>query len=86
MFHYLWMLVVGIAAGFIARAVMPGNDQMGILLTGALGIAGAFVGGLISRLFSKPAPDSKFHVAGFFMSVVGAFLILLAWHFLKLGR
>jgi uncharacterized membrane protein YeaQ/YmgE (transglycosylase-associated protein family) len=86
MFHYLWMLIVGIAAGFIARALMPGNDQMGLLLTGGLGIAGAFVGGLISRLFSKPAADSKFHAAGFFMSVVGAVLILLVWHFLRVGR
>jgi uncharacterized membrane protein YeaQ/YmgE (transglycosylase-associated protein family) len=86
MFHYLWMLIVGIAAGFIARALMPGNDQMGLLLTGGLGIAGAFVGGLISRLFSKPAADSKFHAAGFFMSVIGAFLILLVWHFLRVGR
>jgi uncharacterized membrane protein YeaQ/YmgE (transglycosylase-associated protein family) len=43
MFHYLWMLIVGIAAGFIARALMPGNDKMGLLLTGGLGIARIFV-------------------------------------------
>jgi uncharacterized membrane protein YeaQ/YmgE (transglycosylase-associated protein family) len=86
MLHYLWMLIVGIVAGLIARMLMPGNDQMGLLLTGALGIAGSFVGGLIARLFSKPTEGSSFHAAGFFMSVIGAFLILLAWHFLKLAK
>jgi uncharacterized membrane protein YeaQ/YmgE (transglycosylase-associated protein family) len=86
MLHYLWMIIVGIIAGLIARAVMPGNDQMGWLLTGALGITGSFVGGLISRLFSKPADGTMFHPAGFFMSVLGAVVILAAWHFFNLSK
>jgi uncharacterized membrane protein YeaQ/YmgE (transglycosylase-associated protein family) len=86
MLHYLWMLIVGIIAGLIARAIMPGNDQMGWLLTGALGIAGSFVGGLISRLFSKPTDGAMFHPAGFIMSVIGAVVILAAWHFFNLGK
>ena len=82
MLHYLWMLIVGIATGLIARFVLPGADQMGLLMTGALGIAGSFVGGAISRLFSKPADGASFHAAGFFMSVLGAVVLLLAWRFL----
>jgi uncharacterized membrane protein YeaQ/YmgE (transglycosylase-associated protein family) len=82
MLHYLWMLIVGIAAGLIARFVLPGADQMGLLMTGALGIAGSFVGGAISRLFSKPADGSNFHTAGFIMSIVGAVILLLAWRML----
>ncbi len=86
MLHYLWMIIVGIIAGLIARVVMPGNDQMSLLLTGALGIAGSFVGGLISRLFSKPADGAMFHPAGFFMSIIGAVVILAAWHFFNLSK
>ena len=82
MLHYLWMLIVGIVAGLIARFVLPGADQMGLLMTGVLGIAGSFVGGAISRLFSKPADGSSFHAAGFLMSIIGAVVLLLAWRFL----
>jgi uncharacterized membrane protein YeaQ/YmgE (transglycosylase-associated protein family) len=76
MFHYLWMFVVGIIAGAVARLLMPGNEHMGIFMTGILGIVGSFVGGGITSLFSKPADGSKFHAAGFIMSVIGAFIVL----------
>jgi uncharacterized membrane protein YeaQ/YmgE (transglycosylase-associated protein family) len=76
MFHVLWMIVVGFIAGLIARAVMPGMDAMGFWLTAGLGIAGSFVGGLISRAFSKPAEGAAFHPAGILMSIVGAVIVL----------
>lgn len=82
MFHYLWMFIVGIAAGLIARFVLPGADQMGLIMTGILGIAGSFVGGMIGRLFSKPAEGASFHPAGFLMSIVGAVVLLVAWRYL----
>ena len=80
MVHLLWMFVVGIVAGGLARLLMPGNEHMGILMTGILGIIGSFVGGAISRIFSKPADGSNFHAAGFVMSVIGALVALIAWH------
>ena len=79
MLHILWMFIVGIIVGFIARAIMPGTQHMGILMTGVLGIVGSIVGGLISRLFSKPADGSFFHPAGIIMSIVGAILVLFLW-------
>ena len=79
MLHILWMFIVGIIVGFIARAIMPGTQHMGILMTGVLGIVGSIVGGLISRLFSKPADGSLFHPAGIIMSIVGAILVLFLW-------
>ena len=79
MLHILWMFIVGIVVGFIARAIMPGKQSMGILMTGVLGIAGSIVGGLISRLFSKPADGAFFHPAGIIMSILGAILILFLW-------
>jgi uncharacterized membrane protein YeaQ/YmgE (transglycosylase-associated protein family) len=79
MLHILWMFIVGILVGFIARAIMPGKQSMGILMTGVLGIAGSIIGGLISRLFSKPADGAFFHPAGIILSVLGAILLLFLW-------
>jgi uncharacterized membrane protein YeaQ/YmgE (transglycosylase-associated protein family) len=82
MFHFIWYLIVGFFAGLIARAVLPGADHMGLLMTTVLGVVGSIVGGFIGHLFSKPSSDSKFHPAGFLMSIVGAIVVLLIWRFL----
>jgi uncharacterized membrane protein YeaQ/YmgE (transglycosylase-associated protein family) len=82
MLHYLWMFIVGIVVGAIARLIMPGSEHLGLLLTGVLGIAGSFVGGFIARLFSKPADGALVHPAGLILSVVGALILLFAWQHL----
>lgn len=79
MFHILWMFIVGIVVGALARWIMPGAENMGLLLTGLLGIAGSFVGGFIARLFSKPADGALVHPAGIILSVIGALILLWAW-------
>ena len=61
------------------RKTLPGADQMGFLATSLLGIAGSVVGGLIGRLIRPPEEGAAFHPAGFFMSIVGA--IILLWAF-----
>jgi uncharacterized membrane protein YeaQ/YmgE (transglycosylase-associated protein family) len=76
MFHLLWMLIVGIVVGAIARWIMPGAQAMGLLMTGLVGIAGSFIGGFIARLFSKPADGAIVHPAGLILSVVGALILL----------
>jgi uncharacterized membrane protein YeaQ/YmgE (transglycosylase-associated protein family) len=76
MFHLLWMLIVGIVVGAIARWIMPGAQGMGLLMTGIVGIAGSFIGGFIARLFSKPADGALVHPAGLILSVVGALILL----------
>ena len=80
--HYVWMFIVGIVVGAIARFIMPGADHMGLILTGILGIVGSFVGGFIVRLFSKSAPadGSKIQPAGIVMSVVGALIVLFIYN------
>lgn len=84
MLHYLWMFVVGVVVGVLARLVMPGHDHLGLLMTGVLGIVGSFVGGAIMRLLgSKPADGALAHPAGLLMSVVGAVIVLFAWHHLQ---
>lgn len=82
MLHLVWMFIVGIIVGAIARAIMPGSEHMGIILTGVLGIVGSFVGGFIARLFSKPAPGAVVHPAGLVLSVIGALIVLYAWNHL----
>ena len=79
MLHLIWMFIVGIIIGAIARFIMPGADHMGILMTGVLGIAGSFVGGFIARIFSKPADGALVHPAGLILSVIGALILLWAW-------
>ena len=82
MLHYLWMFVVGIVVGAIARVIMPGAGHMGLVMTGILGIVGSFVGGYIARLFSRPAEGAPVHPAGLVFSVVGAVIVLYVWNHL----
>lgn len=83
--HYVWMFIVGIVVGAIARLIMPGADHMNLIMTGILGIVGSFVGGFVVRLFSRNAPaDGKIQPAGIIMSIVGAIIVLFIYNRLAL--
>ncbi len=84
MLHLLWMFIVGIIVGAIARFIFPGVEHMGILMTGILGIVGSYVGGFVARLFSKPPEGAPIHPAGIVMSVIGALIVLFVVS--KFGR
>jgi len=79
MLHIIWSIIVGFIVGLIARAIMPGIQHLGFVATTLLGIGGSIVGGLIGRLFSRPAPGSSFHPAGLIMSIIGALILLFIW-------
>jgi uncharacterized membrane protein YeaQ/YmgE (transglycosylase-associated protein family) len=79
MLHIIWSIIVGFIIGLLARALMPGAQHLGFFITALLGIGGSIVGGLIARLFSKPAPGAPFHPAGFIMSIIGAMLLLFVY-------
>ena len=79
MLHIIWYIIVGFIVGLIARAIMPGAQHLGFIMTTLLGIAGSIIGGFIARLFSKPEPGSAFHPAGFIMSIIGAIILLFIW-------
>jgi uncharacterized membrane protein YeaQ/YmgE (transglycosylase-associated protein family) len=70
-------LVIGLLAGLIARALLPGNQSMGLLATTLLGIAGSFVGGFIGSLFRTDGRVFDLHPSGLIFSVIGAMLLLL---------
>ena len=75
MLHIVWSIIVGFLVGLIASAIM--HTHLGFIGTTLLGIIGSVVGGLLARLFSRPAEGSSFHPAGFFLSIVGAIVVVL---------
>ena len=80
--HILWMIVVGLIVGALAKLIMPGHDPGGIIVTILLGIAGSVVAGWIGHAVGwYPAG----HPAGFIASVIGA-IIILAISRLIVGR
>lgn len=74
------MLVVGLIAGFLARAIVPGDDSMGILATIILGLVGSLIGGFIGYLlFRRDVADGAFQTSGLIGSVIGAVIALLVY-------
>ena len=74
------LIVVGAIAGFIARAIVPGRDPMGIGATILLGIIGSFVGGFVGYLlFHKDASQGALQPSGIIGSIIGAVIALLVY-------
>ncbi|WP_201791269.1 GlsB/YeaQ/YmgE family stress response membrane protein [Aeromicrobium sp. PE09-221] len=79
MWSLLVFLLVGLVAGFIARAVVPGDDSMGVIGTIILGVVGSFVGGSIGSLISGDGFDIG-NTAGIIGSVIGAIIVLIVFN------
>jgi uncharacterized membrane protein YeaQ/YmgE (transglycosylase-associated protein family) len=75
----IWAIIVGFIVGVIAKLLTPGKDPKGFIITTLLGIGGSFVGKFIGQGLGMYRPDQP---AGFFMSVIGAIIILLIYHFM----
>ena len=74
------LLLVGLVAGFLARAIVPGPDPMGVIGTIVLGIVGSFIGGFLGYvLFHKDATQGALQPAGIIGSVIGAVIALLIY-------
>ncbi|HEX9436458.1 MAG TPA: GlsB/YeaQ/YmgE family stress response membrane protein [Candidatus Limnocylindria bacterium] len=70
-------LIMGLIAGFIARALMPGPDPMGWVGTMVLGVVGSLVGGTLAALLFGGTLD--INAAGLIGSIIGALIVLWAW-------
>jgi uncharacterized membrane protein YeaQ/YmgE (transglycosylase-associated protein family) len=79
MLHLIWTCIIGLIAGAVAKMLMPGKDPGGWIVTMILGIAGSFVGTWVGRTFGLYREGQA---AGFVMSVVGALILLGAYHLL----
>lgn len=67
------MIVIGFVVGLVARAILPGTQSLGFILTTALGIAGSFAAGFLGQMAGLYQAGQN---AGFLGSVVGAMLLL----------
>jgi uncharacterized membrane protein YeaQ/YmgE (transglycosylase-associated protein family) len=75
------LIIIGLIAGFIARALVPGDDSMSIVATIVLGIIGSFVGGLLADvLFRGDGEDAGLSPAGIIGSIIGAIIVLLIYN------
>jgi uncharacterized membrane protein YeaQ/YmgE (transglycosylase-associated protein family) len=74
------MLVIGLIAGFIARALVPGPDPMSVGATILLGLVGSFIGGFLGwALFGKDLDEGALQPSGVIGSIIGAVIALLVY-------
>ena len=80
-------IVLGLLAGLVAKATMPGAERMGIVLTTLLGIAGALLGGFLATAFGFGDPiDEFFDLSTWVAAIVGALIILFLWNTVRERR
>jgi len=77
--HIIVTFIVGLIVGIVAKLLMPGRDPGGFIITGLLGIAGAFVAKFIGQQLGWYRPEDA---AGFIASVVGAIILLAIYRLL----
>lgn len=89
MISLLIWIVLGFLAGFLAKAIMPGSDGGGFILTAILGIVGAVVGGFIGSMLGYGMVSSFDNIGNslpsFIFSVIGAIVVLAIYRF-AVGR
>ena len=80
-----WILL-GLLAGIIAKAILPGDDPGGFIVTTIIGIAGALLGGLIARALDIGDPiDEFFDISPWLAAIIGS-IVLLAIYRVVVGR
>lgn len=89
MFTLLSWIVTGFVIGLIARAIVPGRQSLGFLLTVGLGVAGAFIGGLLAQAIWPGwanDPEVSRLWPGWLLSVLGATVLLFGYVALTRGN
>lgn len=72
----VWTILIGFVAGLIARAIKPGDDSMGIIMTTVVGVLGALAATYLGQAMGWYTAGQG---AGFIASVVGAIVLLVIW-------
>ena len=80
MLHWIWTILIGFIVGFIAKAITPGSEPGGFLITAVIGVAGSVIASFLGQSIGWYHPGET---AGFFGSLVGAVLLLAAYHVVK---
>lgn len=80
MFSWIGTLFMGLIVGLLARALKPGDDKLGWIMTAVLGVAGSFVATAIGNLLGWYRPGQA---AGWIASVLGAITLLVVYGLIK---
>ena len=80
---FIWMLLIGLLVGAMAKALMPGNDPGGIFVTMLLGVAGALVAGFLGRGLGWYREGEP---VGLFASIIGAIVLLALYRMVAARR
>jgi uncharacterized membrane protein YeaQ/YmgE (transglycosylase-associated protein family) len=78
--HYIYTALIGLVVGLLARAILPGSQNIGLILTAVLGVAGSFVASFAGGALGLYKPGQS---AGFLASIVGAIVLLFVVSKLK---
>ena len=78
--HWLWVILIGLVVGALAKLIMPGKDTGGIIITILIGIAGSLVGTWLGRALGLYQEGQS---AGFIMSLIGAIILLGIYHLIR---
>jgi len=78
--HWLWVILIGLIVGALAKFLVPGKDPGGFIVTVLIGIAGSLVATWIGRTLGWYQEGQS---AGFIMSVLGAVLLLAIYHLIR---
>ncbi len=79
-------IILGLLAGLIAKAILPGEDPGGIIVTTLIGIAGALIGGFVAAaLFDAHPLDEFFDLSTWLTAIIGAIVLLLIYR-MVVGR
>ena len=77
---WISLIILGLLAGVIAKALLPGDDPGGIIVTLLLGVAGALLGGFIAGVLGLGDPlDEFFDISTWIAAIVGAIVLLLIY-------
>ena len=80
-------IILGLLAGIIAKALLPGKDPGGIIVTMLIGVAGALIGGFVAgALFDADPLDEFFDISTWLTAIVGAIILLLIYRAVTGGR
>ncbi len=80
-------IILGLLAGLIAKALLPGKDPGGIIVTMLIGVAGALIGGFVAgAIFDADPLDEFFDISTWIVAIVGAIVLLLIYRAVADGR
>ena len=79
-------IILGLLAGAIAKAILPGDDPGGVIVTTIIGIVGAIVGGLIASALDIGDLDEFFDIGTWLIAIAGSLLLLIVYRLVTRRR